>query len=112
MMTSANNVGEGWHPIIRTLEEILNVLDPDYELQQVKEKFGGLRYYAQLSSPALVGLFEQFHAAIDDAEQESLRTCEMCGNPGSQRGGGWIKTLCDRHAEERSDRDQAQVPRL
>ena len=27
-------------------------------------------------------------------------TCEDCGHPGTQRDGGWIRTLCDQHHEE------------
>jgi hypothetical protein len=34
------------------------------------------------------------------AESMSGVTCEVCGNVGRQRGGGWIRTLCDEHAEK------------
>ena len=33
------------------------------------------------------------------AESMSAVTCETCGNLGQQRGGGWIRTLCDHHEE-------------
>ena len=39
---------EGWYPLIAGLHEQLSVLVPDYTLVQVKEKFGGLRYYTSL----------------------------------------------------------------
>ena len=35
---------------------------------------------------------------IETAKEESIRTCEICGQPGIRREGGWIKTLCDQHA--------------
>jgi len=35
------------------------------------------------------------------AEAMSEVTCEQCGAPGEERGGGWIVTLCDTHAGER-----------
>lgn len=101
MMTGANQVGEGWHQIIRDLEAQLNELDPNYTLQQVKEKFGGLRYYAQITDPAG---FTRFHTLIDAAEAKSFQTCEVCGEPGLAIAGGWIKTLCPTHAEERKAR--------
>lgn len=61
---------------------------------QVKEKFGGLRFYTD-------GGDEQTYAMIRMAESMAVRTCEDCGNPGTTRYGGWHRTLCDKHAEER-----------
>ena len=94
--------GEGWRPLIAELHSRLQALSPDYTLSQVKEKFGGLRYYA---SPADGD--EQtataFSELIRAAEAMSLQTCERCGQPGrlSRRGkqSGWYKTLCPRCAE-------------
>jgi hypothetical protein len=34
----------------------------------------------------------------DASEPPRYRTCEVCGQPGKRREGGWIKTLCDEHA--------------
>lgn len=55
---------------------------------QVKEKFGGLRFYIGSGSPEIYGMIRM-------AEAMSFRTCEDCGNPGQTRPGGWIRTLCD-----------------
>jgi hypothetical protein len=55
---------------------------------QVKEKFGGLRFYVSGGDEYVRGL-------ITMAESFSFRTCEDCGIPGTQRTGGWIRTLCD-----------------
>ncbi|MGP0100814.1 MAG: hypothetical protein ACLPUT_04220 [Solirubrobacteraceae bacterium] len=35
----------GWYPLLVELDEQLRTLLPDYVIHQVKEKFGGLRYY-------------------------------------------------------------------
>jgi hypothetical protein len=35
----------GWYPLLVELDEQLRTLLPNYELQQAKEKYGGLRYY-------------------------------------------------------------------
>ena len=37
--------GRGWYPLLVELDEQLRQLLPDYEIHQVKEKFGGLRFY-------------------------------------------------------------------
>ena len=59
--------------------------------QQVKEKYGGLRFYYS-------GGDEIIDAYVRFAEYLSERTCEVCGAPGKQRDGGWIVTRCDEHA--------------
>lgn len=73
----------------------LNDIVPQVVASQVKEKFGGLRFYVE-------GGDDVTSAMIDMAESLSVVTCEECGSPGRQRGAGWIVTLCDKHAEERS----------
>jgi hypothetical protein len=54
---------------------------------QVKEKFGGLRFYCDNTDDYTQG-------AIAMAESMSFRTCESCGTPAKPSGNGWIKTLC------------------
>lgn len=57
--------------------------------RQVKEKFGGLRFYAG-------GISSAMREFIDEAEKESFRTCEDCGAPGqTYRADGWILTRCE-----------------
>ena len=60
---------------------------------QVKEKFGGLRFYVQ-------GATEKHWAYITFAESMSHRTCEECGAPGETYTDGWHATLCETHAKE------------
>lgn len=55
---------------------------------QVKEKFGGLRFYIGFGNTEIFGM-------IRIAEEISFKICEECGSPGCQRLGGWIKTLCN-----------------
>jgi len=62
-----------------------------FEVTQVKEKFGGLRFYTNCRDEAIL-------QRIDVAIQESFHACEICGEPGTLREGRWIKTLCDEHA--------------
>jgi hypothetical protein len=62
---------------------------------QVKEKFGGLRFY-------MTYYVEEIEKLIDEAESKSYQTCERCGAPGKSREGGWILTLCDECEEKKN----------
>lgn len=96
--------GDGWYDILDTLcAWIQNRIDwqnrkeetvGQVEAVQVKEKFGGLRFYIN-------GGDEEIYAAISMAEALSYRVCEICGSRGRQTKSGWIETLCDKHAAER-----------
>lgn len=103
MMTSISNVGKGWWPLVRKLEEHLNELSPDFELLQVKEKFGSLRYYASPQPGCTERAAQEFTEWIADAENESDHICEVCGEPGDTSPGkfGYLKTLCEVHKAER-----------
>lgn len=59
-------------------------------VQQIKEKFGTLRFY-------ITGGDRYIHGAIQMADSMSEHICEECGNAGVRRPGGWIRTLCDQH---------------
>jgi hypothetical protein len=85
-------VGPGWVSLVEPL--IQRCIDEGATILQVKEKFGGLRFYVDEASDELC-------AAIDAAERESYKVCEGCGAPGEPREGGWTRTLCDVHANGR-----------
>jgi RNA polymerase-binding transcription factor DksA len=59
----------------------------DRHSYQVKEKFGGLRFY-------IGGAEKEIHDRITKAEAESYHVCEVCGEPGKLRQTGWVLTLC------------------
>lgn len=82
------SVGDGWVPILDRLATDLIALGWDRDLHQVKEKFGGLRFYIGAST-------DEIDKRIKQAEAECWKTCEDCGNPGKRRGGGWIRVLCE-----------------
>lgn len=102
LMCFGFEVGDGWYELIRELcEELKEMLpdiqqDPEYgefEVLQVKEKFGGLRFYTNWAT-------EEMYEKISDAEGKSFKICEECGQPAQVRVGGWIRTLCDYHAKK------------
>jgi len=84
---------EGWFPLIQRLHNDILKIDPDYKIYQIKEKFGGLRFYYAPSNPEFC---EQINGLIRNAERISLLTCEVTGKPGElMRKGkyGQFKTL-------------------
>ncbi len=114
-------IGEGWWPIIESLcKQIQSHIDwtnerhaalkkdNQYNLKipkkvkqvkvgQIKEKFGGLRFYYEGGDEKICGMVRM-------AESWAANTCETCGDRGKSRSGGWIKTLCDKHENERQER--------
>ena len=96
-------VGTGWYPILEALcANIQQHTDwanresqvvPQVVVEQIKEKFGGLRFYYQ-------GGDEQIHGMVRMAEAWAANCCEECCAPGIRRSGGWIRTLCDKHEAE------------
>jgi hypothetical protein len=105
-------VGAGWYPILETLcANIQSHIDwqvkqgkdcPQVVVEQIKEKFGGLRFYYQGGDEYIDGMVRMAEAWADIA-------CEECGAAGTRRSGGWIRTLCDVHEAERQARIEEQA---
>jgi hypothetical protein len=94
------DVDSGWYPIIKDLIEDLIKLGWDKQICQVKEKFGGLRFYINTGSDEI---FKRIHLA----ENQSYEICETCGEKGEMRTDlGWYSTLCNKHYEERKSNIQ------
>jgi hypothetical protein len=88
--------GDGWYNL---LDELSAILEPMGVIaDQVKEKFGGLRFYYH---GAHIDDMNKVDAAIDRAEVRAKRTCEVCGEPGRTCGYSYIQTLCDQCKKER-----------
>lgn len=93
--------GDGWFKLINDLSDDLERLIKKWRKAnpkekywpcacQVKEKFGGLRFYMTFGS-------EEIFSAINAAERKSFCICERCGKTGRPRNvRGWITTLCDK----------------
>ena len=67
-------------------------------LDQVKEKFGTLRFYYTGGDEYISGL-------VSMAESMSGVTCEECGSPGETKGQGWLVTLCEPHRAAREEKN-------
>jgi hypothetical protein len=90
--------GDGWFNILwrlcERLEPVVAAVEAEtgcpFRVLQVKEKFGGLRFYTNFNNEAI-------SAIIETAEVESFHTCEVCGQPGKRRGVDGLQTTCDEH---------------
>ena len=56
----------------RYIVETKTGIPPQFQVQQVKEKFGGLRFYISAAP-------QEVHNMIHKAEAESYTICEHCG---------------------------------
>jgi len=86
--------GDGWYSIINhCCKMIQNDVDRNKREQvvaaQVKEKFGGLRFYVN-------GATEKTYDITDFFESLSYIICEECGNSNAttESADGWISTRC------------------
>jgi len=87
-------ISNGWFGLVKELIEDSIALGWNKEICQIKEKFGGLRFYIN-SAP------EEVFKRITEAEDKSFTTCEVTGNPGQLRTDiGWYRTLCDEEYEK------------
>src|SRR3990167_5443692 len=81
------SVGDGWLKLVQKCIEELIASGWNKEILQIKEKFGGLRFYANGADDAIISRYEQLSYTI----------CEECGstdNVTTESSPRWIRTLC------------------
>jgi len=86
----------GWDGIMEALSAcICRELDKQggyIDVSDIKEKFGGLRFYYYSNTDAV----DEIDKLVDAAEQLTERTCQWCGEYGKKRTvRGWVSALCD-----------------
>lgn len=94
-------VADTWLPVIdQACTDIDKLCTGGLQLvaEQVKQKWGELRFYYRIeddgdeaNGPAC----EAIVARIEGLEHACNSTCEWCGKPGEARGPGWIRVSCD-----------------
>lgn len=97
-ITAGFQVGDGWFELLKRLSAKLESFiqrqpEPQrFRAEQVKSKFGMLRFYMSDST-------EEMRRAVEEAETESAVACETCGRSGVSRStNGKTETLCVEHA--------------
>lgn len=93
-------VGPGWASLVRPLLERVQELGG--EVLQVKEKFGGLRFYYRLPETVREAERDNLFDLVGDIEEQSFQICQDCGQPGTQTTDRrWRLTLCQACASTR-----------
>lgn len=105
--TELDGMPEGWKKAFgeQICEEIQKLLEEadyvyKYRILQIKEKFGGLRWY---DNTVPESIRERLNAIITKYEDLSERTCVNCGAPATKISTGWISPWCDKCAEKIHD---------
>ena len=95
MGTVLDDMPKGWKKAfgIQLAEDIKQELKQknikNYNVQQVKEKYGGLRWYDNCRLDC-----------ISKYERLSEITCGICGRPATKISTGWIYPYCDKCADK------------
>lgn len=92
-------IGRGWLPIVEELDREIAEIDPDYRINQIKEKFGGLRFYIELVTDDEEER-NHIYELVNEAEAKCDVMCEICGEEGKIGGKRWLKCRCKEHARE------------
>ena len=99
-------IPEGWKSLIRKLSKDINqyCIDggiDDFRVDQIKEKFGGLRFYVNRPVDPNVDKM------IADAEEKSYKLCTECGEHGDRYcdSSGRYHRLCKIHIDELGNKE-------
>lgn len=94
----------GWFLLVQDLSlaieaEILKLPEAarsKYVCAQIKQKFGGLRFYMEES-------FYEIDKLISEAEGRSIKICDVCGSAAEEptTHGGWMRARCAAHKDVR-----------
>ncbi|MDE1833671.1 MAG: hypothetical protein KGH58_04615 [Candidatus Micrarchaeota archaeon] len=86
--------GPGWYELIDELcgyiqKHLESTPGLRFEPAQIKEKFGGLRFYYDYGD-------DYIRQLVNGAEEKSFKVCEGCGKSGRlmKSKTGWLRTLC------------------
>ena len=100
-------INEGWKELVEEITCKIEVVNNKYSpssyirAAQVKQKFGGLRYYISIEE-----IDEQdvryVYDMIAEAEKRSFTICEYCGSPANtSKDRTYVETLCNEHRTSR-----------
>ena len=97
--TELDNMPDGWRIAFgeQMCEEIADLLKranylDKYHITQIKEKWGGLRWYDNGVPQAY---YNELYDIIKKYEKLSEKTCIICGKPAKWITTGWIIPICD-----------------
>ena len=94
------DVDEGWYQIVVDCSKAIDAIYPHYKILQIKQKFGGLRFYLDIHGDATKEQCNEIYKIIRKYEKIAGQTCEATGLPGvpMKSPHGWLKTLNPEYA--------------
>ena len=102
-----NLIPEGWEELGRAMIQECEAINPSYQIEDMKEKFGELRVVSYIQD---YNDNEWLLPACNDKEiekvenkyiKQSHKTCCICGKPATKISTGWICPYCDKCYENR-----------
>lgn len=104
--TELDEMPDGWRiafgdDLLKELKDILvrsEFLDK-YRIEQIKEKFGTLRWYDNGVPHAV---YDEYIEMMRKYESMSERTCIVCGAKATRMSIGWISPFCDKCVEDKN----------
>lgn len=90
----------GWFPMLRQLLKDIQatgVKPRELRILQIKEKFGGLRFYFSCENTIEKEVYDQIQQLVDKAEEASYNICEDCSATEDVQTNGtpyWLRSLC------------------
>ena len=81
-------IPQGWVKLARQMLDEITLINPNYEIIDMKEKWGKLTVYGWYED-------EPTYEIIRKYEELSAQTCCKCGAPATKISTGWILPWCD-----------------
>ncbi len=108
----------GWFPVFARVCQDIDAMGAErlgFRWAQLKEKFGSARWYGSYAGPLArtesggpSTELLKIAAAIMEASDQTGSMCMVCGELGQlDQSRGWVLTLCEKHTQERAQRDGA-----
>ena len=85
-------VPNAWLELVHDIDRMMSLADPDYQLFQVKDKFGQLRYYWGTEKAYARDMLDRIASM---GERAATTICAMCGHWASAKDGFW--NVCEAH---------------
>ena len=102
-LTLLDDMPRGWRIAFgeEMCERIQAVLEKgnfvnEYRITQIKEKFGGLRWY---DNGGPIEIYDELQDIIEEYEEKSFLICAVCGAPATKVSQGWYYPFCDECAK-------------
>jgi hypothetical protein len=89
-------IDDGWIDLVDEMCQQINNKNPppQFQIKQIKQKFGYLRVYTNMFVDGVENIIQQF-------EIQSTNVCEICGKSGKLIKRNYIRTLCQEHVGDK-----------